>query len=97
VSSDVVAGKRGQALPMVRSVKTGWYLAPICTGFLTAMILPARWLTAAARAKACRRWTAFDYAHYKAQQFDLLADAMRKNIDIDRIYQIMHQHQERAC
>jgi adenosylcobyric acid synthase len=38
-----------------------------------------------------------DYAHYKAQQFDLLADAMRKNIDIDRIYQIMHQHQERAC
>jgi adenosylcobyric acid synthase len=38
-----------------------------------------------------------DYARYKAQQFDLLADAMRKNIDIDRIYQIMHQHQERAC
>jgi hypothetical protein len=34
--------KEGQASPMVRSVKTGWYLAPICTGFLTAMILPAR-------------------------------------------------------
>jgi len=38
-----------------------------------------------------------DYAQYKSQQFDLLADAMRENIDIDRIYQIMHQHQESAC
>ncbi|MCL5498525.1 cobyric acid synthase [Escherichia coli] len=38
-----------------------------------------------------------DYAHYKGQQFDLLADAMRRHIDIERIYQIMHQHQERAC
>lgn len=40
---------------------------------------------------------AIDYARYKAQQFDLLAAAMRENIDIDRIYQIMHQHQEQPC
>ncbi len=38
-----------------------------------------------------------DYAQYKSQQFDLLADGMRKHIDIDRIYQIMHQHQEQTC
>lgn len=38
-----------------------------------------------------------DYARYKAQQFDLLADAMRRHIDIERIYQIMQQHQEPAC
>lgn len=40
---------------------------------------------------------AMDYAQYKSQQFDLLADGMRKHIDIERIYQIMHQHQEQAC
>jgi len=40
---------------------------------------------------------ALDYARYKAQQFDLLADAMRQHLDIDRIYQIMQQHQEQAC
>lgn len=38
-----------------------------------------------------------DYAQYKAQQFDILADAMRQHVDIDRIYQIMQQHQEQAC
>ncbi|WLI77608.1 cobyric acid synthase [Kosakonia sp. H02] len=38
-----------------------------------------------------------DYADYKAQQFDILADAMRKHVDIHRIYQIMQQHQEPAC
>ncbi|WP_437888796.1 cobyric acid synthase [Phytobacter sp. V91] len=38
-----------------------------------------------------------DYARYKSQQFDRLAQGMRQNIDIDRIYQIMHQHQEQAC
>jgi adenosylcobyric acid synthase len=40
---------------------------------------------------------AVDYAQYKSQQFDLLADGMRKHIDIDRIYQIMQQHQEQTC
>jgi adenosylcobyric acid synthase (glutamine-hydrolysing) (EC 6.3.5.10) len=38
-----------------------------------------------------------NYADYKAQQFDILADAMRKHVDIDRIYQIMQQHQEQTC
>ncbi|AUP76480.1 hypothetical protein CWS02_09890 [Enterobacter sp. EA-1] len=40
---------------------------------------------------------AVSYAHYKAQQFDLLASAMREHVDIKRIYQIMQQHQEPAC
>lgn len=35
-----------------------------------------------------------DYADYKAQQFDLLAAAMREHIDIARIYHIMDEHQE---
>lgn len=36
----------------------------------------------------------FHYAQYKSQQFDLLADAMRQHIDIERIYTIMQQHRE---
>jgi adenosylcobyric acid synthase len=36
----------------------------------------------------------FHYAQYKSQQFDLLADAMRQHIDIEKIYTIMQQHQE---
>ena len=39
----------------------------------------------------------FDYQQYKQQQFDILASAMRENIDIARIYQIMHEHQEQPC
>ncbi|WP_058911265.1 cobyric acid synthase [Entomohabitans teleogrylli] len=35
-----------------------------------------------------------DYAGHKARQFDQLADAMRQHIDIERIYQIMREHQE---
>lgn len=38
--------------------------------------------------------TSINYADYKAQQFDLLADAMRQHIDIKKIYQIMREHQE---
>lgn len=34
------------------------------------------------------------YAQYKSQQFDLLADAMRQHIDIEKIYTIMQQHRE---
>ena len=37
---------------------------------------------------------AVDYAAYKAQQFDILASAMREHIDIEKIYQIMREHQE---
>lgn len=36
------------------------------------------------------------YAQYKMQQFDLLADAMRQHVAIDKIYQIMCEHQEPA-
>lgn len=36
----------------------------------------------------------FHYAQYKSQQFDLLADAMRQHIDIEKIYTIMKQHRE---
>jgi adenosylcobyric acid synthase len=35
--------------------------------------------------------TAFNYQAYKSKQFDLLADAMRENINIEQIYQIMKQ------
>lgn len=38
--------------------------------------------------------TTFCYADHKARQFDLLAEAMRQHIDIDKIYTIMQQHQE---
>lgn len=40
---------------------------------------------------------AFQYAQYKSRQFDLLAEAMRKHIDIEKIYTIMQQHQEPEC
>ena len=39
----------------------------------------------------------FEYAQYKSRQFDLLADAMRQYIDIEKIYAIMRQHQEPIC
>jgi adenosylcobyric acid synthase len=35
-----------------------------------------------------------DYASYKSQQFDILAAAMRQNIDIEKVYQVMREHQE---
>ncbi|WP_034458374.1 cobyric acid synthase [Buttiauxella noackiae] len=38
----------------------------------------------------------FDYQNHKEQQFNILADAMRENIDISRIYQIMEEHQEQS-
>ncbi|MDO4993602.1 MAG: hypothetical protein Q4E32_01215, partial [Bacteroidales bacterium] len=31
----------------------------------------------------------FDYASFKEQQYDLLADHVRRHVDIDRIYQII--------
>jgi adenosylcobyric acid synthase len=40
---------------------------------------------------------AVDYAGYKAQQFDILASAMREHIDIKKIYQIMREHQEEGA
>lgn len=36
----------------------------------------------------------FDYQQHKQQQFDILAKAMRENIDIPAIYKIMREHQE---
>ncbi|TFB23506.1 cobyric acid synthase [Lelliottia nimipressuralis] len=38
-----------------------------------------------------------DYAAWKAQQFDILASAMREHIDIKKIYQIMREHQEEGA
>ncbi|WP_410779862.1 hypothetical protein, partial [Klebsiella quasipneumoniae] len=38
-----------------------------------------------------------EYARYKTRQFDLLADAMREHIAIEKIYTIMRQHQEPVC
>lgn len=38
----------------------------------------------------------FDYQAHKDQQFTILADAMREHIDIEKIYQIMREHQEQA-
>ncbi|CBG88854.1 cobyric acid synthase [Citrobacter rodentium] len=37
---------------------------------------------------------AIQYAQYKSQQFDLLADTMRQHIDIAKIYTIMRQQRE---
>ena len=37
-----------------------------------------------------------DYRQWKDNQFNQLADAMCQHIDIDRLYQIMQQHQEPA-
>lgn len=44
-------------------------------------------------------WTGetFDYQQHKQRQFDILACAMRENIDIERIYQIMREHREQPC
>lgn len=38
--------------------------------------------------------TTLDYAGYKAQQFDLLASSMRQHIDIEKVYEVMRDHQE---
>lgn len=38
----------------------------------------------------------FCYRQYKEQQFDMLANAMRQNIDIHNIYQIMNAQQQRS-
>lgn len=46
------------------------------------------------RERACAVGNDFCYADHKARQFDLLAEAMRQHIDIDKIYTIMQQHQE---
>ena len=35
--------------------------------------------------------TAFDYAAYKEQQYDLLADAVRRNLDMAAIYRILEE------
>ena len=35
--------------------------------------------------------TTFDYRAYKEQQYDLLADAVRKNLDMDMIYRILEE------
>lgn len=37
---------------------------------------------------------AVDYAAFKAQQFDILASAMREHIDVKRIYEIMREYKE---
>ncbi|ROS86111.1 cobyric acid synthase [uncultured Duncaniella sp.] len=34
----------------------------------------------------------FDYTAYKEEQYDLLADHLRKHIDIDKLYKIMKHH-----
>jgi adenosylcobyric acid synthase len=49
--------------------------------------------------KGLKAWEgeAFDYQRHKQRQFDILAAAMRENIDIERIYQIMREHQEPSC
>ncbi len=31
----------------------------------------------------------FDFARYKEQQYDILADSFRKSVDINEIYRIM--------
>ena len=31
----------------------------------------------------------FDYAAYKEQQYDLLAERVRKEVDMDRLYKIL--------
>lgn len=36
----------------------------------------------------------FHYAEHKAQQFDILAEAMRQHVDIEEIYTIMREHKE---
>ncbi|MCQ2451562.1 MAG: cobyric acid synthase [Oscillospiraceae bacterium] len=37
--------------------------------------------------------TAMDYAEYKEQQFDILADAVRSDLDMDLIYRILNQEE----
>ena len=49
--------------------------------------------------KGLKAWDgeSFDYQQHKQKQFDILASAMREHIDIERIYQIMREHQEQPC
>ena len=35
--------------------------------------------------------TVLDYDEYKQQQFDILADAVRRNLDMELIYRILDQ------
>ncbi|AFJ46594.1 cobyric acid synthase CbiP [Shimwellia blattae DSM 4481 = NBRC 105725] len=55
-------------------------------------------LDALRRRKGLAAWQGdvVDYRQWKEAQFDTLAAAMRQHIDIEKVYSIMEQHQERA-
>lgn len=36
----------------------------------------------------------FNYVQHKEKQFNILAASMREHLDIDRIYQLMKEHEE---
>jgi adenosylcobyric acid synthase len=47
--------------------------------------------TAAQTSQTSQTAAPFDYAQFKQQQYDRLADHIRRHVDIDRIYKILSQ------
>lgn len=80
---------------MARSPPTDWRLALTFTACFDSDAFTRAVVNGLRVRKGLAPWeTTFCYAEHKARQFDLLAEAMRQHIDIDKIYTIMQQHQE---
>ena len=74
----------------------GYYLSPTCMGTYVHGILDNRdfvdFLLKSVKSFNAQRSTfneTFDYAAFKQQQYDLLADHVRRHVDMERIYQIL--------
>lgn len=80
---------------MARSPPTDWRFGTYLHGLFDSDAFTRAVVNGLRARKGLAPWeTTFCYADHKARQFDLLAEAMRQHIDIDKIYTIMQQHQE---
>lgn len=67
--------------------------AAISTAFLTRAALPRPSLRTCARRKGLNPEEAetFDLDAYKQQQYDILADAVRRGMDMDFVYKVLNR------
>jgi adenosylcobyric acid synthase len=93
----VMQHKSGEQTADGAMTDDGLVSALTCTACSTAMISRALVNGLRQRKGLEALDTTLHYAQYKAQQFDILAAAMRQHIDIEKIYHIMQQHQEPSC
>ena len=73
----------------------GYVASPGCMGTYLHGVLDNQEMTAHLLApflQAGEQHAAFDYQQFKEQQYDLLADHVRQHLDMDRLYQILTDH-----